>query len=57
MPGSVNDEKQWRTRAAEARAHAAQMKDDASRATLLRIAVAYDSLADRARENATRNPE
>lgn len=50
MAGAVNEEKYWRALAADAREQAGRMKDATSRAILLRIAEAYDSLAERARE-------
>ena len=54
MPQSrVNDPKHWRDRAAEMRALAQEMTDAQARATMLRLAHDYDSLADR---KARRNP-
>ena len=54
MPQSqVNDPKHWRDRAAEMRALAQEMTDAEARATMLRLAHDYDSLANR---KARRNP-
>ena len=44
----LDDPAHWRTRAAEARAIAAEMKDPSARRTMLEVATHYDVLAERA---------
>jgi hypothetical protein len=55
MRKSIDDVQNWRDRAVEARAAAAQVKDAQARTALLRIAESYDELAERAakRQNGT----
>ena len=51
MPSQIDREKQWRSLAAEARAHAAEMTDPQSHSIMLKIAAGYDRLADYARKH------
>jgi hypothetical protein len=52
----VNDPAHWRDRAEEMRVLAADMKDEHSKATMLRIAADYEKLAKRAEERSSGLP-
>jgi hypothetical protein len=55
MPSShINDPDHWRGRAAEARAAAELMPDQASREAMLRVAADYEEIAKRAQERMTK---
>ena len=49
--GSLWTSKYWRDRAEEARAKAAEMKDGDAKATMKRVAEAYQRLAERQTSN------
>jgi hypothetical protein len=51
MPYSVNDPRQWRERAKEARALAETLRDSLARNQMLEIAAAYDRMAERAEQD------
>ena len=53
----LDDPKHWRSRAAEARTIAAEMKDPIARRTMLDIAVDYDLLAERAERRNNDKPK
>jgi hypothetical protein len=46
--GYLNDPKQWRTRANEARAHVGKITDPEAKRTMLEIVDRYETLAKRA---------
>jgi hypothetical protein len=49
----INDPEHWRNRAEKMRTLAEDMKDDCSKATMLRIAEGYERLAKRAEQRAS----
>jgi hypothetical protein len=53
----LDDPKHWRTRAKQARAIAAEMKDPDNQRTMLDIAAHYDVLAERAERRSKSKPE
>ena len=57
MPPLLDDAEHWRSRAEEARATAAEMKDPIARRTMLEVAVNYDLLAERAEQRGNSKPK
>ncbi len=57
MPSLSDDPAHWRSRAANARAMADQMRNPEARRTMLEIAVSYDLLAERAEQRNKRKPK